>query len=61
MTGVTCEAGNSHSFKAPDFTHVVPFYLLILPMYGQVFYWSTILILVALVWTDFTVDDYILI
>ena len=30
MTGVTCEAGNDHSSRAPDFTlqwrvHVVPF------------------------------------
>ena len=30
MTGVTCEAGNAHSSRAPDFTlqwrvHVVPF------------------------------------
>ena len=65
MTGVTCEAGNAHSSGAPDFTlqwrvHVVPFYLPILPMSGQAFYWSTILVLFALVWTDFNVDEYII-
>ena len=35
-------------------------YSLILPMSGQVFYWSTILVLIALVWTDFTLDKCIL-
>ena len=36
------------------------FYLLILPMSGQAFYWSTILVLFALVWTDLNVDEYII-
>ena len=31
-------------------------YLLVLPMIEQVFYWSMILILIVLLWTDFTVD-----
>ena len=37
-----------------------PFYLLILPMSGQAFYWSAILVLFASVWTDFNVDEYII-
>ena len=36
------------------------FYSLISQMSGQVFYWSTILVLFALVWTDFNVDKYII-
>ena len=31
------------------------FYLPILPMSGQAFYWSMILVLFAMVWTDFNV------
>ena len=36
------------------------FYLPISPMSGQAFYWSTILVLFTLVWTDFNVDKYII-
>ena len=36
------------------------FYLPILPMSGQAFYWSAILVLFALVWTDFNVDECIM-
>ena len=73
MTSVTCEAVNAHSPIGPDFTlqwrvHVVP-----LHMSGQVFYTcvhacvilgdfcyrSMILILVAMVWTDYIVEEYI--
>ena len=35
------------------------FYLLILSMSRKAFYQSTILFLVAMVWTDFIVDEYI--
>ena len=61
MTGVTCEAGNAHS--SPNLTlqwrvHVALLFT-DLPMSKQVYYWSTIFILVAVVWTDLVVDKYI--
>ena len=36
------------------------FYLPILPMSGQAIYWSKILVLFALEWTDFNVDECVL-
>ena len=56
---MTCDTGNAHSPGAPELTlqwrlYVFHFYLLILPMSGQVFCRSTILILIALVWTEET-------
>ena len=41
--------------------HAVPFVFADhLLMSGQAFYWTVILVLIALVLTDFTVDKYIL-
>ena len=64
MTGVTCEAGNAHSSGAPDFTlggfMLFLFYLPLLPVSGQAFCWSAILVLFALEWTNFNVDECIL-
>ena len=65
MTGVTCVAGNAHSSGAPDFTlqwrvHVVPFIFTDFANVQTDFYWSTILVLFALVLTDFNVDECIL-
>ena len=63
MTSVTCEAGNAlpEHLISPfnGWFMLFLFYLPILPMSGQ-FYWSTILVLFALEWTDFNVDEFIL-
>ena len=47
-----------HLISPFNVVHVVPF--LFTSFAGQAFYWSTILVLFALVWTDFNVDEYII-
>ena len=65
MVGVTRETGNAHYSGAPLFTlqwrvHVFPFLFT-----DFAYVWTSVLfvndlILVALIWTDFAVNEYLL-